>query len=158
GAVGALLITVLIWRKADLTMIVNGVLAGLVAITAQPLTPAPEHAAIIGFSAGLLVVISIITLDRIRIDDPVGALSVHGVVGFYGLMLVPLTDTNAAWSTQLLGAGAIFGWTFATSLAIWYLLKVTVGIRVSEEQEYLGGDISECGVEAYPEFTSSTKR
>lgn len=158
GAVGALLITVLIWRKADLTMIVNGVLAGLVAITAQPLTPAPVHAAIIGFSAGLLVVISIITLDRIRIDDPVGALSVHGVVGFYGLMLVPLTDTNAAWSTQLLGAGAIFGWTFATSLAIWYLLKVTVGIRVSEEQEYLGGDISECGVEAYPEFTSSTKR
>ncbi|PYE33833.1 ammonium transporter [Idiomarina fontislapidosi] len=158
GAVGALLMTVFIWRKADLTMIVNGVLAGLVAITAQPLTPDPIHAAVFGFIAGLLVVISIITLDRLRIDDPVGALSVHGVVGLYGLMLVPFTDSNATWSTQLLGAGSIFGWTFITSLAIWYLLKVTIGIRVSEEQEYLGGDISECGIEAYPEFTGSTKR
>ena len=139
-------------------MIVNGVLAGLVAITAQPLTPEPYTAAIIGASAGVLVVISIISLDRLRIDDPVGALSVHGVVGFYGLMLVPLTDASATWSVQLLGAAAIFGWTFVASLVIWYLLKVTVGIRVSEEQEYLGGDISECGVEAYPEFTGSTKR
>lgn len=158
GAVGALLMTVFIWRKADLTMIVNGVLAGLVAITAQPLTPDPLHAAVFGFIAGLLVVISIITLDRLRLDDPVGALSVHGVVGIYGLMLVPFSDSSATWSAQLLGAGSIFGWTFITSLAIWYLLKVTVGIRVSEEQEYLGGDISECGIEAYPEFTGSTKR
>lgn len=155
GVVAALLTVRLLWGKADLTMALNGALAGLVAITAEPLTPTPLQATLFGGLGGLLVVFSIIALDRMKIDDPVGAISVHGVVGVLGLLLVPVTNSDAAIGTQLLGAGVIFGWVFFASLIVWTLLKGIFGIRVSEEEEYEGVDLSECGLEAYPEFTKA---
>lgn len=154
GVVAALLTVRVIWGKADLTMALNGALAGLVAITAEPLTPTPFTATLIGAAGGVLVVLSIITLDRLKIDDPVGAISVHGVVGMLGLMLVPLTNADANFAAQALGLVAIFGWTFVVSFVVWGIIKMTIGIRVSEEEEYEGVDISECGLEAYPEFSA----
>ena len=156
GLVGALLTARALFGKADLTMALNGALAGLVAITAEPSTPTALQASLFGLIAGVIVVFSIIGLDRLKIDDPVGAISVHGVIGLFGLMLVPLTNTGSSFSGQLIGAATIFGWVFVTSLVVWTVLKMTVGIRVSEEEEYEGLDIGECGMEAYPEFTSST--
>ncbi|MDX1507074.1 MAG: ammonium transporter [Woeseiaceae bacterium] len=155
GLVFALLLSRLWFGKADLTMALNGALAGLVAITAEPLTPAPIQATLIGAVGGLLVVASIVTLDKLRIDDPVGAISVHGVVGVWGLLAVPITNDDASLAWQLIGIGSIFAWVFVVSFAVWYLLKISVGIRVSEEEEYEGVDIGECGLEAYPEFTSA---
>lgn len=157
GVVAALITSVLLFRKADLTMALNGALAGLVAITAEPSTPTPLQAAIFGAIAGVLVVASILALDKSKIDDPVGAISVHGVVGFYGLLLVPITNADSSFSGQLIGALTIFGWVFATSLLVWFVLKLVIGIRVSEEAEYEGVDSSECGIEAYPEFVASVK-
>ena len=156
GTIGALVATKLLSKKADLTMILNGALAGLVAITAQPAAPSAELAAGIGAVAGVLVVLSILSLDRLRLDDPVGALSVHGVCGFFGVVIVPLSDTSATIASQLSGVGIIFVWMFGTSLALWWLLHKTIGIRVSQEQEYKGSDVLDCGVEAYPEFVSGT--
>ena len=155
GLVLALLLSRLWFGKADLTMALNGALAGLVAITAEPLTPEPIAATLIGAVGGLLVVSSIITLDKLRIDDPVGAISVHGVVGIWGLLAVCITNDEASLLAQLKGIGSIFAWVFIASLTVWFLLKKTIGIRVSEEEEYEGVDISECGLEAYPEFTSA---
>ncbi|MCV6590821.1 MAG: ammonium transporter [Marinobacterium sp.] len=154
GVIAALLTAYLKFRKADLTMALNGALAGLVAITADPLSPSAEFSVLIGAIGGALVVISILALDRLHIDDPVGAISVHGVVGIWGLLAVPLNNADATFSAQLLGIACIFGWVFVASLAVWALLKVTIGIRVSDEEEYLGSDIVECGIEAYPEFTT----
>ena len=105
----------------------------------------------------MLVVASILALDKIKIDDPVGAISVHGVVGLYGLLLVPITNGDSSFSGQIIGALTIFGWVFATSLLVWFVLKLVIGIRVSEEAEYEGVDSSECGIEAYPEFVASVK-
>ena len=156
GLVGALLTARALFGKADLTMALNGALAGLVAITAEPSTPTALQASLFGLIAGVIVVFAILGLDRLKIDDPVGAISVHGVVGLFGLMLVPLTNTDSSFSGQLAGAATIFGWVFVTSLVVWYALKLTMGIRVSAEEEYEGLDIGECGMEAYPEFTSST--
>lgn len=153
GVIAALLTVRMIWGKADLTMALNGALAGLVAITAEPLAPSPLQATLIGAAGGVLVVFSIITLDRMKIDDPVGAISVHGVVGMLGLMLVPLTNGDATFVAQLTGLVAIFGWTFITSLVVWGIIKMIIGLRVTEEEEYEGVDISECGIEAYPEFS-----
>ncbi|NND91296.1 MAG: ammonium transporter [Granulosicoccus sp.] len=152
GVIAALLTVRLVWGKADLTMALNGALAGLVAITAEPLAPSPLLATFIGAVGGVLVVFSIITLDRLRIDDPVGAISVHGVVGMLGLMVVPLSNADANFATQALGLGAIFIWTFGASLVVWAIIKMVFGIRVTEEEEYEGVDLSECGLEAYPEF------
>ncbi|MDX2507282.1 MAG: ammonium transporter [Gammaproteobacteria bacterium] len=154
GAIAALIVARLLYGKADLTMLLNGALAGLVAITAEPSTPTPLFATLFGAMGGVLVVFSILTLDKLRIDDPVGAISVHGVVGFLGLMLVPITNGDASFSGQLIGAATIFAWVFSTSLAVWFVIKIIMGIRVSEEDEYQGVDISECGLEAYPEFTN----
>ena len=154
GAIAALIVARLLYGKADLTMLLNGALAGLVAITAEPSTPSPLQATLFGMAGGVLVVFSILALDRMRIDDPVGAISVHGVVGFLGLMLVPLTNGDVSFSGQLIGAATIFGWVFSTSLVVWYIIKLVMGIRVSEEEEYAGVDLSECGLEAYPEFTN----
>jgi len=154
GAVAALMVARIIYGKADLTMLLNGALAGLVAITAEPSTPSPIQATLFGMAGGVLVVFSILTLDKMRIDDPVGAISVHGVVGFLGLMLVPLTNGDVSFSGQLIGAATIFGWVFSASLIVWYIIKLIMGIRVSEEEEYQGVDLSECGMEAYPEFTN----
>jgi Amt family ammonium transporter len=155
GLVFALLLSRFWFGKADLTMALNGALAGLVAITAEPLTPAPFEAMLIGAVGGLLVVGSIVLLDKLRIDDPVGAISVHGVVGIWGLLAVCITNDEASLQWQLIGIVAIFAWVFAASFAVWFLIKQTFGIRVSEEEEYEGVDISECGLEAYPEFAAA---
>ena len=152
GAIGALVLARIIFGKADLTMLLNGALAGLVTITAGPDTPTPLLATIFGMIGGMIVVVSIITLDKAKIDDPVGAISVHGVVGLFGLMIVPITNSDAAFSGQLIGALTIFGWVFIASLIVWGILKAVMGIRISEEEEYEGADLSECGQEAYPEF------
>jgi Amt family ammonium transporter len=153
GAIAALLAARILFGKADLTMLLNGALAGLVAITAEPSTPTPLLATLFGALGGVLVVFSIVFLDKLKIDDPVGAISVHGTCGFLGLMLVPLTNEGVSFSGQLIGAATIFGWVFATSFAVWFVLKLVMGIRVSAEEEYEGVDIGECGLEAYPEFT-----
>jgi Amt family ammonium transporter len=155
GLIAAMLLARVLFGKADLTMALNGALAGLVAITAEPSTPTALQATLIGAAGGLLVVGSIIALDKLKIDDPVGAISVHGVVGFLGLMVVPLTNDGALFSGQLIGAVTIFVWVFGTSLIVWGILKAVVGIRISEEDEYEGADLSECGMEAYPEFTAT---
>lgn len=154
GAIGALLLARLIFGKADLTMILNGALAGLVAITAEPSTPTPVQATLFGLIAGVLVVCSILALDKIKIDDPVGAISVHGVVGLFGVLIVPVTNAEATFLGQLGGAAVIFIWVFGASLIVWGILKAVVGLRISEEEEYEGADISECGQEAYPEFVN----
>ncbi|KVX00467.1 ammonium transporter [Shewanella frigidimarina] len=154
GAISALIVCKVVWGKADLTMILNGALAGLVAITADPLSPSILMAGVIGLVAGAVVIFSVIAFDRIKIDDPVGAISVHGVAGFLGLMLVPLSNADANFGSQLYGAAVIFIWVFTTSLLVWFVLKMTMGIRVTEEEEYNGMDASDCGVDAYPEFVS----
>ena len=155
GLVAALILARVLFKKADLTMALNGALAGLVAITAEPLTPTPLQATLFGAMGGILVVLSILALDKLKIDDPVGAISVHGVVGFLGLMLVPFTNDEALFSGQLIGALTIFVWVFGTSLIVWAIIKAVMGIRVSDEEEFEGVDISECGLEAYPEFASN---
>ncbi len=156
GVIAALILARLWFGKADLTMALNGALAGLVAITAEPLTPSPLLATGIGMVGGALVVASIVTLERVfRIDDPVGAISVHGVVGIWGLIAVSLSNDDASLLTQLMGAGVIFAWVFGTSLLVWFVIKLVVGVRVSEQVEYEGVDLHECGMEAYPEFTRS---
>jgi len=155
GLVLALVLSRFWFGKADLTMALNGALAGLVAITAEPLTPEPMQAMLIGGAGGLLVVGSIVTLDKLKIDDPVGAISVHGVVGIWGLLAVCFSNEDATLGAQLMGVGVIFAWVFGASFVVWYLIKKTLGIRVSEEEEYEGVDISECGLEAYPEFAAA---
>ena len=154
GCIGALIVAKLLFGKADLTMALNGCLAGLVAITAGPDTPSALQATLFGALGGLLVVFSITTLDKLKIDDPVGAISVHGVVGLLGLLLVPVTNDGASFSGQIIGALTIFGWVFVTSAVAFFLIKMVMGLRVSEEEEYEGVDASECGMEAYPEFAA----
>ena len=154
GAVSALIVAQLLFKKADLTMLLNGALAGLVAITAEPADPTPISASIIGAIAGIIVVFAILGIDRLKIDDPVGAISVHGVCGFFGVMVVPFTDAETSFVGQFVGAATIFIWVFTVSSIVWFILKKTMGIRISEEEEFEGADISECGLEAYPEFTS----
>ena len=154
GVIAAIIVARLLFGKADLTMALNGALAGLVAITAGPDTPTALEATLIGAVGGALVVFSIITLDKLKIDDPVGAISVHGVVGLWGLLAVPITG-EALLTGQLIGAATIFVWVFGASLVTWIVIKMIMGVRVSEEEEYEGLDIGECGMEAYPEFVSS---
>ena len=155
GLIAALLVARILFGKADLTMALNGALAGLVAITADPLSPGPLAATLIGAVGGVLVVFSILALDKIKIDDPVGAISVHGVVGLYGVMAVPLTNSDASFGAQIYGAVVIFAWTFIASSIVWLIIKAIMGLRVTEEEEYEGVDLSECGMEAYPEFTKN---
>ncbi len=155
GAVAALIVAKLLYGKADLTMLLNGALAGLVTITAEPLTPTPLLATLFGGLGGVLVVYSVRFLDRVRIDDPVGAISVHGTCGLLGLLLVPITNESATLIGQCAGAVTIFAWVFGASSIVWYLLKAVIGIRVSQEDEYTGMDIVDCGIDAYPEFTRS---
>lgn len=155
GVIAALVTARMMFGKADLTMALNGALAGLVAITAEPLAPSPGLASIVGAVGGVLVVFSIITIDRLKIDDPVGAISVHGVVGIWGLLAVLLSNGDATLTGQLVGLVTIFAWTFIVSGIVWAILKAVIGIRVTEEEEYAGVDLVECGLEAYPEFASS---
>jgi Amt family ammonium transporter len=156
GLIAALIVARIMFGKADLTMALNGALAGLVAITAEPSTPTALQATLFGAMGGVLVVFAIVTLDKFKIDDPVGAISVHGVVGFLGLLLVPLTNDGSSFSGQLIGALTIFVWVFVTSLIVWGILKAVMGIRVSEQEEYEGVDMAECGMEAYPEFVGAS--
>ena len=144
-----------LFGKADLTMLLNGALAGLVVITAEPSTQTPLMASLFGAIGGVLVVFSIVTIDKLKIDDPVGAISVHGVCGILGLLVVPITNDASTFSGQIIGAVTIFAWVFVCSLIVWGLLKAIVGIRVTEEEEYEGMDIVDCGMEAYPEFVKS---
>lgn len=157
GTIGAVIVSKLLFKKADLTMILNGALAGLVAITAEPSTPTPLQAVIFGAMGGVLVVASILVLDKLKIDDPVGAISVHGTVGLLGLLLVPITKEGTTFVGQLVGGATIFAWVFITSFIVWYVLKLVMGVRVSEQEEYDGVDQAECGVEAYPEFVITKK-
>lgn len=152
GLISALLLARVIFGKADLTMALNGALAGLVSITAEPLAGTAVASILVGAAGGILVVFAIITLDKLRIDDPVGAISVHGVCGVWGLLAVALTNDEATFGAQLLGVASIFLWVAVASAVVWYIIKLTVGLRIDEEDEYQGADIAECGVEAYPEF------
>jgi len=157
GVISALITAHILFGKADLTMTLNGALAGLVAITAEPLTPTPLLATVIGAIGGILVVFAVISLDKIKIDDPVGAISVHGVVGIWGLLAVCLSNDDASLTVQLIGIATIFSFVFISSLITWFIIKVVMGLRVSSQEEYQGVDYSECGMEAYPEFTSTGK-
>ncbi|MCF6254915.1 MAG: ammonium transporter [Gammaproteobacteria bacterium] len=154
GVIVALIVAKLLFGKADLTMTLNGALAGLVAITAEPSTPSALEATLIGGFGGLLVVFAIIGLDKLKVDDPVGAISVHGVVGIWGLLAVPLTNSAASFGGQIVGMLTILVWVFVVSYITWMVIKMIMGVRVTEEEEYEGVDLTECGMEAYPEFTN----
>ncbi len=154
GVIVALIVAKLLFGKADLTMTLNGALAGLVAITAEPSTPSALEATLIGGFGGLLVVFAIIGLDKLKVDDPVGAISVHGVVGIWGLLAVPLTNDGASFGGQIVGMLTILVWVFVVSYITWMIIKMIMGVRVTEEEEYEGVDLTECGMEAYPEFTN----
>ena len=153
GVMGALIVSKLMFGRSDLTMALNGAIGGLVSITAEPLAPTPGLALLIGAVGGLIVVYSIVMLDRMRLDDPVGAISAHGTCGIWGLLAVSFTSGTIG--AQLYGTVVIFAWTFITSLIFWYIIKMLFGLRVTEEEEEHGVDISECGLDAYPEFTKS---
>jgi Amt family ammonium transporter len=155
GLVAALVISRVKFGKTDLTMTLNGALAGLVAITAEPSTPSALAATLIGAAGGVIVVFSILSLDKLKIDDPVGAISVHGIVGIWGLLAVPIYKVEATLLAQFIGMGSIFVWVFSTSLIAWLVIKKVIGVRVSEEEEYEGVDLGECGLEAYPEFVKA---
>jgi len=152
GLVAALILATVIFGKADLTMALNGALAGLVSITAEPLSGTNLESMLIGAVGGVLVVLSIVGLDKIKIDDPVGAISVHGTCGIWGLMAVLITSDDATLTGQLTGLGAIFGFTFVAALVVWFIIKLVIGIRLSEEDELVGADKAEIGIVAYPEF------
>ena len=154
GVIGALVFSKILFGKFDLSMSLNGAIGGLVSITAEPLAPTPELAAIIGAIGGVIVVLSIIMLDKSKIDDPVGAISAHGTCGIWGLIAVCLSNGDATLGAQLYGAIIIFAWTFIAALIFWGILKAVMGIRITDEAEEVGADVSECGMEAYPEFKS----
>ena len=153
GLLAAMLTARLLFGKTDLTMVLNGALAGLVSITADPLSPSALSAVLIGGVGGVIVVLSVLGLDRLKIDDPAGAISAHGSAGIWGVLAVPLTNTEASFTGQLIGVVSIFAWVFLASLLVWGILKAVMGIRISAEEEYIGVDAVECGLEAYPEFT-----
>ena len=156
GLVAALILARIMFGKADLTMALNGALAGLVSITAEPLAGSAQLALLTGAIGGVIVVLSIVGLDKLKINDPVGAISVHGTCGIWGLLAVVYTNGDATIGAQLAGIAAIFIWTFVASSIVWLALKAIMGLRVSEEEEYEGVDISETGIEAYPEFSRTT--
>ena len=153
GVIGALVLSLAMTGKSDVTMVINGAIAGLVAITAGPSAPSGGEAVIIGLIGGLIVYASILFFDRtLKIDDPVGAISAHGIVGIFGVMVVPFTNADASLLTQLYGVVAIGGFGFLASYASVYLINLVMPIRASDEEQSVGLDVSEIGVEAYPEF------
>ncbi|MDX1512644.1 MAG: hypothetical protein R3174_02775, partial [Gammaproteobacteria bacterium] len=155
GLVAALLLARILFGKADLTMALNGALAGLVSITAAPNTPGPLLATLIGGIGGILVVLSIVGLEKLRVDDPVGAISVHGTAGIWGVLAVLLSNEEATLAGQLIGLACIFGFVFSASFLTWLALRFAIGIRVSADDELEGVDLAECGIPAYPEFVSA---
>jgi ammonium transporter, Amt family len=158
GLLAALIASKLFTSKSDLTLALNGALAGLVSITAEPLVPSAIASVGIGAVGGLICYASVLILDRrFRIDDPVGAISVHGVAGIWGLLAVALTNPEATLIAQLIGTATIFAWVFLTSIVVWWIIKKTIGIRVKPREEHEGSDMEECGLMAYPEFRQSNK-
>ena len=153
GAIAALILTQIFYKKVDLTMVLNGALAGLVSITAEPLTPTLGAATLIGGVGGVIVVFAVPMLDKLKIDDVVGAIPVHLIAGIWGTLAVALTNSDASFGTQLIGIVTVGVFTFVVSWIVWTILKVTIGIRVSEEEELAGLDNAELGMEAYPEFS-----
>lgn len=153
GAVAALILTQILFKKADLTMILNGALAGLVSITAEPLAPSVGMATLIGMVGGVIVVFAVPFLDKLKIDDVVGAIPVHLFAGIWGTLAVAFTNGDASFGTQLYAILVVGVFTFVVSGVVWFILKATMGIRVSEEAEVMGLDMAELGMEAYPEFT-----
>ena len=153
GLLAALVLARAMFGKADLTMALNGALVGLVSITAEPLSGTNVESMLIGAVGGLIVVFSIVGLDKLRIDDPVGAISVHGTCGIWGLMAVLITSDDATLSGQLTGLAVILGFTFAAALAVWFVIKLIVGLRLSDEDQLVGADSAEIGIAAYPEFS-----
>lgn len=158
GVVAAAILTQILYKKVDLTMALNGALAGLVSITAGPDTPTIGSAIIIGAIGGVLVVVAVPLLDKLKIDDVVGAVSVHLVAGIWGTLAVPLTNDGASFGVQLTGIVAMGAFTIVTSAIVWLVLKFTIGIRLSEEDEANGADATELGLEAYPEFGKGSQR
>lgn len=152
GLIVAMIFSKLWLGKTALNATTNGALAGLVVITADPLTPSPEMALLYGGLGGLLVPYAMSYIEKKGIDDPVGAISVHGVAGILGLMLVPILNTDASFLEQAIGTSAIFGFVFGSSYLLWFLLDKTVGIRVGEQEEVGGSDMWEAGIKAYPYF------
>ncbi len=154
GMIAAMIMVQVMYKKVDVTMGLNGALAGLVSITAGPATPSLGAATLIGAVGGVLVVLAVPFFDKLKIDDVVGALSVHLVCGIWGTLAVPITDSEASFVTQLIGVVATGAFVMVTSSIVWLVLKYTIGIRVSEEEEMIGCDMSEIGMEAYPDFQS----
>ena len=158
GVVSAMVLTQLLYTKVDLTMALNGALAGLVSITAEPLTPTLGSAAMIGAIGGVIVVFAVPMLDKLKIDDVVGAIPVHLLCGIWGTMAVPLTNTDTSFFVQGVGVVSIGAFVVIASLAFWLALKFTIGIRASQEEEIMGLDKAEIGLEAYPEFGTGSGR
>jgi Amt family ammonium transporter len=153
GVIGALVLSLVMTGKSDVTMVINGAIAGLVAITAGPSAPSGGESVIIGFLGGLLVYASILFFDsKLKVDDPVGAISAHGIVGIFGVMVVPFTNPDATFLIQLVGVISIAGFGFMASYGAVYLINMITPIRATDEEQALGLDASEIGVEAYPEF------
>jgi Amt family ammonium transporter len=153
GVIGALVLSLVMTGKSDVTMVINGAIAGLVAITAGPSAPSGGESVIIGFLGGLLVYASILFFDsKLKVDDPVGAISAHGIVGIFGVMVVPFTNPDATFLIQLVGVISIAGFGFMASYGAVYLINMITPIRATDEEQALGLDVSEIGVEAYPEF------
>ena len=153
GAIAALILTQAVYGKVDLTMVLNGALAGLVSITAEPLTPTLGAATLIGAVGGLIVVFTVPLLDKFQIDDVVGAIPVHLIAGIWGTLAVPLTNSDASFGTQIVSILIVGAFTFVASALVWFIIKAAVGIRVSEEDEIAGLDASELGMDAYPDFS-----
>ncbi len=156
GAVTAALMTQFMYKKVDLTMVLNGALGGLVAVTAGP-DLGMFASTIDGLVAGVLVILAVPFFDKLRLDDPVGALSVHLVNGIWGTLAVAIFNPEVTFFAQIKGIFAVGVFTFTASFAVWYVLKLVVGIRVTEEEEYDGEDMHESGIEAYPEFAKNLK-
>ncbi|WP_281018222.1 MULTISPECIES: ammonium transporter [unclassified Minwuia] len=152
GVVAAMIASQLLFKKVDLTMALNGAIGGLVSITAEPLAPSIGAAVLIGAVGGVLVVVAVPLLDKLKIDDVVGAIPAHLVCGIWGTLAVPITNSDASFGGQIVGIIAIGLFVSITSAIVWMILKVTVGVRASEEDEELGLDRAELGMEAYPEF------
>ena len=152
GVIAAIVLNQILYKKLDLTMALNGALGGLVAVTAEPLAPSPGLAIFIGGIGGIIVVLAVPLLDKLKIDDVVGAIPVHLLCGIWGTIAVVLSNSDASLATQLIGIVSIGLFTIVTSAIVWFVIKLTIGLRPTEEEELAGLDKSECGMEAYPEF------
>ena len=158
GVVAAVILNQIIYKKLDLTIALNGALGGLVAITAEPLAPGIGTAVMIGAVGGVLIVISVPLLDKLKIDDVVGAIPVHLICGIWGTIAVVLSNSDASFITQIIGIVAVGAFVLITSSIVWSVLKLTIGVRASEEDEDIGLDRAECALEAYPEFGRGSGR